>query len=69
LVAEAFVGFVQATIVAEGDDMIFVETQGGILHVVQLLEDDGGADEQDDGDGELCDDEYFTEGDVAAADL
>jgi hypothetical protein len=34
---------------------------------VQLLKDDRGTDEQDDGDRELGDDEYFAEGDVAAA--
>ena len=45
--------FVQSVVIAQGDDMFFVEAQGGAFHIMQLLKDDGGADEQYDGDGEL----------------
>ena len=47
--------------------MVFVEAQGGILHIVQLLEDDGCADDEHDGDRELGDDEDLTEGGGVAA--
>jgi len=66
-VAEGLVGFVEAVVVLEGDDMFFIEAERGILHVVQLLKYDGGADQQYDGDGELGRYEDFAERDGVGA--
>src|ERR1700754_3803458 len=47
--------------------MLLIKAQGSILHIMQLLEDDSGADDKDDGDRELCDDQYFPEVDGLTA--
>ena len=66
-VAEGFIFVTQSGGIVHGNDLVFAESEGCILHIVQLLEDDGGADEQDDGDGELYDDKGFSEGNATTA--
>src|SRR5258708_1633063 len=58
---------VAAACIRKGEQRVFVKAQGFLLHIMQLLEYDGGTDDEYDRDGKLCYDQYFTERDTAAA--
>src|SRR6185312_9576416 len=60
-VTEGLVGLVESIVIAHGNDMLFVESKRSVLHIIQLLEDDGGGYQQDDRNGELRYYEHFSE--------